>query len=69
MFNCNGLMSRRGYHLTLFLVVVVFKHNDQKLTNKNVLQIVRMPELRSSVGVRGLSGDGLPSKDNSTVPK
>jgi phosphate starvation-inducible PhoH-like protein len=25
---------------------------------------VRTPELRSSVGVRGLSGDGLPSKDN-----
>ena len=27
-------------------------------------ETARTPELRSSVGVRGLSGDGLPSKDN-----
>jgi len=35
--------------------------------NLNSSTIVRTPELRSSVGVRGLSGDGLPSKDNDAL--
>jgi len=29
---------------------------------------VRTPERGTSVGVRGLSGDGLPSKDNVVFP-
>ena len=36
-------------------------------TKRLLFNIVRTPELRSSVGVRGLSGDGLPSKDNGLV--
>jgi hypothetical protein len=29
----------------------------------------RTPERRRSLGVRGLSGDGLPSKDNIMLPQ
>ena len=47
--------------------------NIPELSDKNVQMqhtdagLVRTPELRSSVGVRGLSGDGLPSKDNTSL--
>jgi fatty acid desaturase len=46
---------------------VLFYPSDLDVSKQLVERFARTPERRRSVGVRGLSGDGLPSKDNDTT--
>jgi hypothetical protein len=61
--------SKKGKRTNNTLKKYSKETTDNSNNDEDEDEIARTPDLRSSVGVRGLSGDGLPSKDTQETKK